>query len=443
MKSLAKFCVLRAFLFVLLALSPLGAHAQFGTSFSTPVTVTLGPGNNSVGAVTQGGAWIVTAVQPTGSNFHTVCDSGCGGASTFGDNQAFTAGTTPINVTGGWYSSSITNCTSGSACAPQLSIDRKLFVQAYQGTSPWVVSGTFWQTTQPVSGTFWQATQPVSIASMPSTPVTGTFWQTTQPVSGAFWQTTQPVSIASMPSTPVTGTFWQTTQPVSGTIGGGSNIFEVSATTGANTKTNPLFNAPSDGTNVITAAISAWGTPPTGTEVEGVNANLVALPTLTKGTQGSTGMSVQELKDGGRTQVTLYVDSITTLTTEALATLNITKGVVVQSTATSYTVTAGKTLRIQHITVTMMNSAAGAVTVRLRLRSAASSISATSPVVSNLATGCPAVIAQAGYLLADFPDGLEIAGGTQIALSHLASSVVTGNTATGAGVSFALVGYEY
>jgi len=36
-----------------------------------------------------------------------------------------------------------------------------------------------------VTGTFWQTTQPVSIASMPSTPVTGTFWQATQPVSNA------------------------------------------------------------------------------------------------------------------------------------------------------------------------------------------------------------------------------------------------------------------
>lgn len=54
------------------------------------------------------------------------------------------------------------------------------------------VTGTFWQTTQPVSGTFWQATQPVSIASMPSTPVTGTFWQATQPVSIA----TAPVLVA-------------------------------------------------------------------------------------------------------------------------------------------------------------------------------------------------------------------------------------------------------
>jgi hypothetical protein len=134
------------------------------------------------------------------------------------------------------------------------------------------VTGTFWQTTQPVSlttlpdgqvtlksstavigkvqqdgdwtvgvtGTFWQTTQPVSIASMPTTPVTGTFWQTTQPVSLTTlpdssvsikagsnligkvdvnnWPATQPVSIASMPTTPVTGTFWQTTQPVSGTV---------------------------------------------------------------------------------------------------------------------------------------------------------------------------------------------------------------------------------
>lgn len=48
-------------------------------------------------------------------------------------------------------------------------------------------------------------TQPVSIASA-------------VPVTGTFFQSTQPVSIASMPSTPVTGTFWQATQPVSGTV---------------------------------------------------------------------------------------------------------------------------------------------------------------------------------------------------------------------------------
>tara|TARA_R110000868_G_scaffold148399_7_gene370319 strand:- start:70 stop:1002 length:933 start_codon:yes stop_codon:yes gene_type:complete len=36
-------------------------------------------------------------------------------------------------------------------------------------------------------------------------------------VTGAY-QATQPVSLATAPTTPVTGTFWQTTQPVSGTV---------------------------------------------------------------------------------------------------------------------------------------------------------------------------------------------------------------------------------
>jgi hypothetical protein len=95
------------------------------------------------------------------------------------------------------------------------------------------VTGTFWQATQPVSGTFWQATQPVSIASMPSTPVTGTFWPATQPVSatalplptGAATAANQPAinadggsqtHVMNFPATqPVSGTFWQATQPVS------------------------------------------------------------------------------------------------------------------------------------------------------------------------------------------------------------------------------------
>lgn len=45
-------------------------------------------------------------------------------------------------------------------------------------------------------------------------------------------------------------------------------------------KTNPLFVALTDGTNVITAAVSAWGVAPTGTEVQGVNSNLFINGTL-------------------------------------------------------------------------------------------------------------------------------------------------------------------
>jgi hypothetical protein len=119
-------------------------------------------------------------------------------------------------------------------------ISGSVSVSNFPATQP--VTGTFFQTTQPVSlavapttpvtGTFWQATQPVSIASMPSTPVIGTFFQATQPVSGTVTAnagtgnftvaqatgTNLHVVVDTAPTTAVTGTFWQATQPVSGTV---------------------------------------------------------------------------------------------------------------------------------------------------------------------------------------------------------------------------------
>ena len=62
--------------------------------------------------------------------------------------------------------------------------------QGAAGSSAWLTSDSALDALisggkLPVSGTFWQTTQPVSIASMPTTPVSGTFWQATQPVSDA------------------------------------------------------------------------------------------------------------------------------------------------------------------------------------------------------------------------------------------------------------------
>jgi hypothetical protein len=55
----------------------------------------------------------------------------------------------------------------------------------------------------------------------------------------------------------------------------GSGVFEVGPTTSANTKTNPFFTNITDGTNDLTAALSAWGSVPTGTYVLGVNADIL------------------------------------------------------------------------------------------------------------------------------------------------------------------------
>lgn len=55
----------------------------------------------------------------------------------------------------------------------------------------------------------------------------------------------------------------------------GSGVFEVGPTTSANTAGNTFFTNISDGTHALSAAVSAWGTAPAGTEVMGVNANIL------------------------------------------------------------------------------------------------------------------------------------------------------------------------
>lgn len=57
----------------------------------------------------------------------------------------------------------------------------------------------------------------------------------------------------------------------------GQQLTDINYVLGAvHSKTNPLFVAITDGTNVISNAVSAWGTAPTGTKVQGVNAELFA-----------------------------------------------------------------------------------------------------------------------------------------------------------------------
>jgi hypothetical protein len=181
----------------------------------------------------------------------------------------------PSYTTG--QSSPLSLTTSGG-----LRVDGSAVTQPVSLASSVAVTGTFWQTTQPVSGTVSINAIPagsntigaVTISGTPavslaSTTITGTVavTQSTSPwvtndanaiaqgsttsgekgflelgavstsspsytnaqssplsltTAGALRvdasATTQPVSIASMPTTPVTGTFWQTTQPVSGTV---------------------------------------------------------------------------------------------------------------------------------------------------------------------------------------------------------------------------------
>jgi len=78
------------------------------------------------GAVTGSGNF--TVVQPTGTNLHIVCDSGCGGATSFADNSAFTFGTTAVNNMGAVVDDTATNTvTENNAGAPRMNTNRILY----------------------------------------------------------------------------------------------------------------------------------------------------------------------------------------------------------------------------------------------------------------------------------------------------------------------------
>jgi hypothetical protein len=224
------------------------------------------------------------------------------------------------------------------------------------------------------------ATQPVSLAVAPTTPVTGTFFQGTQPVS-----------LATAPTTPVTGTFFQATQPVSAAA--------LPLPTGAATSANQ------------------------------------PVP-VAKGTQGASATPTQDLKDSGRTSLTFYLDDLTGSSSEVLATMGITKGGAAQTAATSYTVTAGKILRLTSIAFTVRSSTNASEQSKIRVRTAASSIAVTSPIVINMLGTAPAAGTFAQNLT--IPDGYEIAGGNQIAISHI--EPISANSTQ---ITVCLVGFEY
>lgn len=175
------------------------AHTQ---PISGSVTAVQATGTN-LHTVVDSGA--VTASQPTGTNLHTVVDSG----------TVIVTQATPANLNATVIGSvSVSNFPSSQPVSGTVAVT--------QSTYPWQVDGS--GHTQPVNGSVsvsnFPATQPVSGTVTISNPgLTDTQLRASAvPVSGTFFQTTQPVSIASMPSTPVTGTFWQTTQPISGTV---------------------------------------------------------------------------------------------------------------------------------------------------------------------------------------------------------------------------------
>lgn len=192
-----------------------------------------------------------------------------------------------------------------------------------------------------------------------------------------------PVSIASMPSTPVTGTFWQPTQPVSGTVAV-SNFPASQAVTGT------FWQA--------TQPVSIAAT-----------------------------VATRDLKDNARTlfSCATVIAGVTAVTTEALLTMVPTRAGVASATTTSQSVTSGKTLRIQSITVGYISTAAAVLSMRFALRvNPSGAVAANSPILRIIPVSQQAAaLAQAGNeMTIDFPDGLELSGTTQFGITQIGSA---------------------
>lgn len=180
---------------------------------------------------------------------------------------------------------------------------------------------------------------------------------------------------------------------------------------------------------------------PAGTNTIGT----VTPPTITKGTQGSTGLTTQNLKDAGRNVTNYFMASqVISTATEALQSLTGYKGgVAVGATTTPAVVTSAKTYRINRICITYV-AILTAGTIQINLRANLSGVATvTSPLVESWLVGAPSAVAGiSNTTTIDIPDGMEFPAGTGLGLTVLG----VGATGTAAIVGYAKVsmsGFEY
>lgn len=328
----------------------------------------------------------------------------------------------------------------------------------------------------PVSGTFFQATQPVSLASVPlatnaakdrttaASPYSNrlsdgtvfydarsiraltssdvvTFANTTLAVTGPLTDTQLRASAVPVSLTSTTVSNFPATQAISAASlplpsGAATSALQSTQDTSINSLLKPastLSAVTTVGTvNAVTAITNAL---PTGANKIGT-VDIATAPATAKGTQGANGVPTQDLKDAGRV-MKVYSASFTAATTEALVTLTPISDGTAGGTATSFTVTSGKRLRLQSICVTTRNAGAGGQGVVVNLRmTATGAITATSPLVGTVSSGTALAVANiTAQGCAVISDGQEFSGTMQFGLTQVGTATAN-NTVV-------LTGYEY
>jgi hypothetical protein len=204
-----------------------------------------------------------------------------------------------------------------------------------------------------------------------------------------------------------------------------------------------------DGTN--TAAVKAASTAAAATDpalvvaVSPNNTVATTAPTVTKGTQGANGWTVQELKDAGRTAIMFYATGVAsgTTTTETAITLNKSAGTGATSSAVSFVITSGKTFRITSIIFGSRGNATATAQITkfsLRLNTGGAVTTTSAPVLLAAQVATPATSSAYDRISVEIPDGYEIAGNGTIQFGLTANATFVTNAPTWDAL---IVGYEY
>lgn len=168
-------------------------------------------------------------------------------------------------------------------------------------------------------------------------------------------------------------------------------------------------------------------------------------PTLTKGTQGATGFSTQDLKDAGRVQVNYYAVATAagSTGTETLFTLTKSSGTASTTTATTFVPTSGKKFRITSLSFATRGNATATIqttTFNLRINTAGACLVSSTPIVLSARSATPATASAWDRILLPIPDGFEIAGDGTMQFCVSAAATYTTNAPTW---DVTITGYEY
>lgn len=140
----------------------------------------------------------------------------------------------------------------------------------------------------------------------------------------------------------------------------------------------------------------------------------VTPPTLTKGTQGATGFSTQDLKDAGRVNIMWTAEFAHAQVAETLLTITESRDGAATATFTTKVVTTGKRLRITSVALEAESLGTGTTPQRVYLRmrfNTAGAVIASSPLQGVYALGVNAAVVKASEKQSwPFPDGVEFLG---------------------------------